>query len=319
MMKNNRVCEILGIKYPIFQGAMAWISGGELAGAVSRDGGLGIIAGGGMEPNLLRENIRKAKAITSNPFGVNLMLMRPDVEEQVNVCIEEGVKVITTGAGNPGAFMDRLKAANIKVIPVIPTVKLAERMEKIGADAVIVEGMESGGHVGTITTMALLPQIVNVVNIPVIAAGGIATGKQFLAALSMGAEAVQCGTIFLTAKECLIHQNYKNAILKAKDRSTVTTGNFTGHPVRVIENKLAKEMLELEKNGAAKEKIEELGKGSLRNAVVDGDAEMGSIMAGQVAAMVNEERTTKEILDFLMMDLKLETEVLKRKLDNWSI
>ena len=319
MMKNNRVCEILGIKYPIFQGAMAWISGGELAGAVSRDGGLGIIAGGGMEPNLLRENIRKAKAITSNPFGVNLMLMRPDIEEQVNVCIEEGVKVITTGAGNPGAFMDRLKAANIKVIPVIPTVKLAERMEKIGADAVIVEGMESGGHVGTITTMALLPQIVNVVNIPVIAAGGIATGKQFLAALSMGAEAVQCGTIFLTAKECLIHQNYKNAILKAKDRSTVTTGNFTGHPVRVIENKLAKEMLELEKNGAAKEKIEELGKGSLRNAVVDGDAEMGSIMAGQVAAMVNEERTTKEILDFLMMDLKLETEVLKRKLDNWSI
>ena len=319
MMKNNRVCEILGIKYPIFQGAMAWISGGELAGAVSRDGGLGIIAGGGMEPNLLRENIRKAKAITSNPFGVNLMLMRPDVEEQVNVCIEEGVKVITTGAGNPGAFMDRLKAANIKVIPVIPTVKLAERMEKIGADAVIVEGMESGGHVGTITTMALLPQIVNVVNIPVIAAGGIASGKQFLAALSMGAEAVQCGTIFLTAKECLIHQNYKNAILKAKDRSTVTTGNFTGHPVRVIENKLAKEMLELEKNGAAKEKIEELGKGSLRNAVVEGDAEMGSIMAGQVAAMVNEERTTKEILDFLMMDLKLETEVLKRKLDNWSI
>ena len=319
MMKNNRVCEILGIKYPIFQGAMAWISGGELAGAVSRDGGLGIIAGGGMEPNLLRENIRKAKAITSNPFGVNLMLMRPDVEEQVNVCIEEGVKVITTGAGNPGAFMDRLKAANIKVIPVIPTVKLAERMEKIGADAVIVEGMESGGHVGTITTMALLPQIVNAVNIPVIAAGGIASGKQFLAALSMGAEAVQCGTIFLTAKECLIHQNYKNAILKAKDRSTVTTGNFTGHPVRVIENKLAKEMLELEKNGAAKEKIEELGKGSLRNAVVEGDAEMGSIMAGQVAAMVNEERTTKEILDFLMMDLKLETEVLKRKLDNWSI
>ena len=319
MMKNNRVCEILGIKYPIFQGAMAWISGGELAGAVSRDGGLGIIAGGGMEPNLLRENIRKAKAITSNPFGVNLMLMRPDIEEQVNVCIEEGVKVITTGAGNPGAFMDRLKAANIKVIPVIPTVKLAERMEKIGADAVIVEGTESGGHVGSITTMALLPQIVNAVNIPVIAAGGIASGKQFLAALSMGAEAVQCGTIFLTAKECLIHQNYKNAILKAKDRSTVTTGNFTGHPVRVIETKLAKEMLELEKNGAPKEKIEELGRGSLRNAVVEGDVENGSVMAGQVAAMVNEERTTKEILEYLICDLKIETEVLKRKVDNWGI
>ena len=318
-MKNNRVCEILGIKYPIFQGAMAWISGGELAGAVSRDGGLGIIAGGGMEPDLLRENIRKAKAITSNPFGVNLMLMRPDVEEQINVCIEEGVKVITTGAGNPGAFMDRLTAANIKVIPVIPTVKLAERMEKIGADAIIVEGMESGGHVGTITTMALLPQIVNAVNIPVIAAGGIASGKQFLAALSMGAEAVQCGTIFLTAKECLIHQNYKNAILKAKDRSTVTTGNFTGHPVRVIETKLAKEMLELEKNGAPKEKIEELGRGSLRNAVIEGDVENGSVMAGQVAAMVNEERTTKEILEYLICDLKIETEVLKRKVDNWGI
>lgn len=318
-MKNNRVCEILGIKYPIFQGAMAWISGGELAGAVSRDGGLGIIAGGGMEPDLLRENIRKAKAITSNPFGVNLMLMRPDVEEQINVCIEEGVKVITTGAGNPGAFMDRLKAANIKVIPVIPTVKLAERMEKIGADAIIVEGMESGGHVGTITTMALLPQIVNAVNIPVIAAGGIASGKQFLAALSMGAEAIQCGTIFLTAKECLIHQNYKNAILKAKDRSTVTTGNFTGHPVRVIETKLAKEMLELEKNGAPKEKIEELGRGSLRNAVIEGDVENGSVMAGQVAAMVNEERTTKEILEYLICDLKVETEVLKRKVDNWGI
>lgn len=318
-MKNNRICELLGIKYPIFQGAMAWISGGDLAGAVSRDGGLGIIAGGGMEPNLLRENIRRAKEITTNPIGVNLMLLRPDITEQLDVCIEEGVKVVTTGAGNPGPFMEKLKNAGIKVIPVIPTVKLAERMEKIGADAVIVEGMESGGHVGTITTMALLPQIVNAVKIPVIAAGGIASGKQFLAALSMGAEAVQCGTIFLTAKECLIHQNYKNAILKAKDRSTVTTGNFTGHPVRVIDNKLAKEMLELEKNGASKEEIENLGKGSLKLAAVDGDAENGSVMAGQVAAMVNEERTTKEILEFLMLDLKLEIEVLKRRLENWNI
>lgn len=318
-MKNNKICELLGIKYPIFQGAMAWISGGELAGAVSRDGGLGIIAGGGMEPSLLRENIRKAKAVTSNPIGVNLMLLRPDVADQLDVCIEEGVKVVTTGAGNPGPFMEKLKNAGIKVIPVIPTIKLAERMEKIGADAVIVEGMESGGHVGSITTMALLPQIVNAVKIPVVAAGGIASGKQFLAALSMGAEAVQCGTIFLTAKECLIHQNYKNAILKAKDRSTVTTGNFTGHPVRVIDNKLAKEMLELEKNGASKEEIENLGKGSLKLAAVDGDAENGSVMAGQIAAMVNEERTTKEILEFLMMDLKLEVEVLKRRLENWNI
>ena len=309
-MKNNKICEMLGIKYPIFQGAMAWVSGGELAGAVSRDGGLGIIAGGGMEPELLRENIRKAKAITTNPFGVNLMLLRPDVEQQLDVCIEEGVKVITTGAGNPGAFMEKLKAANIKVIPVIPTVKMAERMEKIGADAVIVEGMESGGHV---------PQVVNAINIPVIAAGGIASGKQFLAALAMGAEAIQCGTIFLTAKECLIHQNYKNIILKAKDRSTIVTGTSTGHPVRVIENKLAKEMIELERNGAPKEEIEKLGTGSLRLAVVDGDVERGSFMSGQVAAMVNDERTTKEILEFLMNDLKLETEVLKRRLENWNI
>lgn len=318
-MKNNRICEMIGIKYPIFQGAMAWISGGELAGAVSKDGGLGIIAGAGMEPELLRNNIRKAREITSNPIGVNLMLMRPDIAEQVEVCIQEKVEVITTGAGNPGAFMDKLKAANVKVIPVIPTVKMAERMQKIGADAVIVEGMESGGHVGTLTTMSLLPQVTKAVDIPVIAAGGIASGKQFLAALSMGAEAIQCGTIFLTAKECLIHQNYKNAVLKARDRSTVTTGNFTGHPVRVIENKLAKAMLELEKNGASKEEVEELGKGSLKIAAVDGDDVNGSIMAGQVAAMVNEERTTKEILEFLVCDLKIETEVLKRKIENWSI
>lgn len=292
-MKNNKICELLGIKYPIFQGAMAWVSGGELAGAVSRDGGLGIIAGGGMEPELLRQHIKKAKEITSNPFGVNLMLLRPDVEQQMNVCIEEGVKVITTGAGNPGAFMEKLKAANIKVIPVIPTVKLAERMEKIGADAVIVEGMESGGHIGTLTTMALLPQIVNAVSIPVIAAGGIASGKQFLAALSMGADAVQCGTIFLTAKECIIHQNYKDIILKAKDRSTVVTGTPTGHPVRVIDNKLAKEMIELERSGAPKEEIEKLGTGSLRLAVVEGDTERGSFMSGQVAAMVNDEKNNK--------------------------
>lgn len=317
-MKNNRICEIIGIKYPIFQGAMAWISGGELAGAVSRDGGLGIIAGGGMEPKLLRENIKKAKNITTNPIGVNLMLMRPDIAEQIDVCIEEKVEVITTGAGNPGMFMDRLKAANIKVIPVIPTIKLAERMQKIGADAVIVEGMESGGHVGTLTTMSLLPQVTKGLEIPVIAAGGIASGKQFLAALSLGAEAIQCGTIFLTAKECLIHQNYKNAILKAKDRSTVTTGNFTGHPVRVIENKLAKKMLQREKEGAPAEEIETLGKGALKLAV-EGDDINGSIMAGQISAMINEERTTKEILEFLICDLKVETEVLKRKLENWSI
>ena len=303
-MKNNKICEMLGIKYPIFQGAMAWVSGGELAGAVSRDGGLGIIAGGGMEPELLRENIRKAKAITSNPFGVNLMLLRPDVEEQMNVCIEEGVKVITTGAGNPGAFMEKLKAANIKVIPVIPTVKLAERMEKIGADAVIAEGMESGGHVGTLTTMALLPQIVNAVNIPVIAAGGIASGKQFLAALAMGAEAIQCGTIFLTAKECLIHQNYKNIILKAKDRSTIVTGTSTGHPVRVIENKLAKEMIALERSGAPKEEIEKLGGKNLSSVSKNLDYLIVGEKAGSKLKKAQEIPTIKILTEEEFIELK---------------
>ena len=252
-MENNKICKLLGIKYPIFQGAMAWIANGNLAGHVSKDGGLGIIAGGGMPVDILREEIRKVKSITSNPFGVNLMLMMADVEKQIEVCIEEGVPVVTTGAGNPGPYMERLKAAGIKVIPVVASVALAKRMEKIGADAVIAEGMEGGGHIGTLTTMSLVPQVVEAVNIPVIAAGGIAGGKQFLAALSLGAEGIQVGTKFLVANECTVHENYKKVILKAKDRSTVSTGNYTGHPVRVIENKFAKQILEMEKvrmNGA---------------------------------------------------------------------
>ena len=259
-MENNKICKLLGIKYPIFQGAMAWIANGNLAGHVSKDGGLGIIAGGGMPVDILREEIRKVKSITSNPFGVNLMLMMADVEKQIEVCIEEGVPVVTTGAGNPGPYMERLKAAGIKVIPVVASVALAKRMEKIGADAVIAEGMEGGGHIGTLTTMSLVPQVVEAVNIPVIAAGGIAGGKQFLAALSLGAEGIQVGTKFLVANECTVHENYKKVILKAKDRSTVSTGNYTGHPVRVIENKFAKQILEMEKVGTPKEEIEKLGK-----------------------------------------------------------
>ena len=292
-MENNKICKLLGIKSPIFQGAMAWIANGNLAGHVSKDGGLGIIAGGGMPVDILREEIRKVKSITSNPFGVNLMLMMADVEKQIEVCIEEGVPVVTTGAGNPGPYMERLKAAGIKVIPVVASVALAKRMEKIGADAVIAEGMEGGGHIGTLTTMSLVPQVVEAVNIPVIAAGGIAGGKQFLAALSLGAEGIQVGTKFLVANECTVHENYKKVILKAKDRSTVSTGNYTGHPVRVIENKFAKQILEMEKVGTPKEEIEKLGTGRLRLAVVDGDVENGSVMAGQVAAMVNEPMSTK--------------------------
>lgn len=317
-MENNKICKLLGIKYPIFQGAMAWIANGNLAGHVSRDGGLGIIAGGGMPVEVLREEIRKVKSITTNPFGVNLMLMMADVEKQIDVCIEEGVPVVTTGAGNPGPYMEKLKAAGIKVIPVVASVALAKRMEKIGADAVIAEGMEGGGHIGTITTMSLVPQVVAAVNIPVIAAGGIAGGKQFLAALSLGAEGIQVGTKFLVAEECTIHENYKKAILKAKDRSTVSTGNYTGHPVRVIENKFAKQILEMEKVGAPKEEIEKLGTGKLRLAVVEGDTDNGSVMAGQVAAMVNEPTTTKEILEGFMRELAEEREALAKRIDSWK-
>ena len=317
-MENNKICKLLGIKYPIFQGAMAWIANGNLAGHVSKDGGLGIIAGGGMPVDILREEIRKVKSITSNPFGVNLMLMMADVEKQIEVCIEEGVPVVKTGAGNPGPYMERLKAAGIKVIPVVASVALAKRMEKIGADAVIAEGMEGGGHIGTLTTMSLVPQVVEAVNIPVIAAGGIAGGKQFLAALSLGAEGIQVGTKFLVANECTVHENYKKVILKAKDRSTVSTGNYTGHPVRVIENKFAKQILEMEKVGTPKEEIEKLGTGRLRLAVVDGDVENGSVMAGQVAAMVNEPMSTKEILEGFMRELEEEKVKLAERMNSWK-
>lgn len=317
-MENNKICKLLGIKYPIFQGAMAWIANGNLAGHVSKDGGLGIIAGGGMPVDILREEIRKVKSITSNPFGVNLMLMMADVEKQIEVCIEEGVPVVTTGAGNPGPYMEKLKAAGIKVIPVVASVALAKRMEKIGADAVIAEGMEGGGHIGTLTTMSLVPQVVEAVNIPVIAAGGIAGGKQFLAALSLGAEGIQVGTKFLVANECTVHENYKKVILKAKDRSTVSTGNYTGHPVRVIENKFAKQILEMEKVGTPKEEIEKLGTGRLRLAVVDGDVENGSVMAGQVAAMVNEPMSTKEILEGFMRELEEEKVKLAERMNSWK-
>lgn len=309
-MKNNRVCELLGIKYPILQGAMAWIADGNLAGHVSKEGGLGIIAGGGMPVDILRNEIKKAKDITTNPFGVNLMLMMPNIEDQIDVCIEEGVKVVTTGAGNPGIYMEKLKSAGIKVIPVVASVALAKRMEKIGADAVVAEGMEAGGHIGEITTMALVPQIAATVSIPVIAAGGIGGGKQFLAAFALGAEGVQVGTKFLVADECTVHDNYKEAIIKAKDRSTVATGNYTGHPVRVISNKLAKEMLEMEKRGATVEELEKMGTGKLRLAAVEGDVKEGSVMSGQVASMVTKRESVKDIIEGLMRDLETEKENL---------
>ncbi|MDR1835422.1 MAG: nitronate monooxygenase [Fusobacteriaceae bacterium] len=318
-MRNNQLCQLLGIQYPIIQGAMAWIADGFLAGSVSRDGGLGIIAGGGMPPDILEKQIRIAKNITDKPFGVNLMLLMGQVEAQIEVCIREGVRVVTTGAGNPGPFMPKLKAAGIKVIPVVPTVALAKRMERAGVDAVIAEGMESGGHIGSLTTMVLVPQVVEAVRIPVIAAGGIATGKQFLAALALGACGIQAGTIFLTAEECHVHDNYKELILKARDRSTVPTGAPTGHPVRVIENKFARQLLALERKGAPKEELEALGTGRLRLAAVEGDVVNGSVMSGQVAAMIHARRTVKEILQGLILELKEEKTALSERISSWDL
>ena len=290
---SNVICEMLGIKYPIFQGAMAWVSDSSLAAAVSNAGGLGIIAGA----NAPAEHIRKTKEMTDKPFGVNIMLLSENADELAKMVIEEGVKVITTGAGNPGKYMEAWKAAGIKVIPVVASVALAKRMERSGADAVIAEGCESGGHVGKLTTMALLPQVVDAVNIPVIGAGGIGDGRGIAAAFILGASGVQVGTRFLVAEECTIHENYKNAVLKAKDIDTVVTGRVTGHPVQVLKNKLANEFLKLERQNADIEEIEALGRGALAKAVKEGDADWGSLMSGQIAGMVNKKQTASEIIE----------------------
>ena len=293
-MKLN---EILGIKYPFIQGGMANIATGEFAAAVSNAGGLGLIAAGGMTVESLRENIRKCKELTNNPFGVNLMLMHPAADEMAQVVIEEGVKIVTTGAGNPGKYMDDFKKAGIKVLPVVASVALAKRMEKLGADAIIAEGTESGGHVGEMTTMTLVPQVVDAVNIPVVAAGGIADGRQLAAAFALGACGVQVGTCLLASEECPIHPEYKNAILSAKDNTTVVTGRITGTPVRIIKNSMAREYIKQEKNGADKMELEKFTLGSLRRAVFEGDVKTGSLMAGQVAGQIKEIKPIKDIFE----------------------
>ncbi len=293
-MKLN---EILGIKYPFIQGGMANIATGEFAAAVSNAGGLGLIAAGGMTVESLRENIRKCKELTNNPFGVNLMLMHPAADEMAQVVIEEGVKIVTTGAGNPGKYMDDFKKAGIKVLPVVASVALAKRMEKLGADAIIAEGTESGGHVGEMTTMTLVPQVVDAVNIPVVAAGGIADGRQLAAAFALGACGVQVGTCLLASEECPIHPEYKNAILRAKDNTTVVTGRITGTPVRIIKNSMAREYIKQEKNGADKMELEKFTLGSLRRAVFEGDVKTGSLMAGQVAGQIKEIKPIKDIFE----------------------
>lgn len=295
-MKDIR--ELLDIEYPIIQGGMANIATHELAAAVSNAGGLGLIGAGGWDVDRVRDEIRKTKALTDKTFGVNIMLMSPHAEAISDMVIEEGVKVITTGAGNPGIYMEKWKKAGMRVIPVVPSVAFAKRLSRGGADAIIVEGTEAGGHIGQSTTFTLVPQVCDVIDIPVIAAGGVADSRGLDAAFVLGAKGVQIGTVLLASKECPIHENYKNRIVKAKDTDTVVTGRNTGAPVRVIKNKMAKKYLEMTKYGDIKlEELEILTLGSLNKAVFEGDMENGSIMAGQSAGLVKEIRTVKDILD----------------------
>ena len=299
-MFKTSICEILGIKYPILQGGMAWVATAELAAAVSNAGGLGIIGAGNAPGSYVRDEISKVKKLTDKPFGVNVMLLSPFVDEVIDIVYEEKVPVITTGAGNPGKYIARFKNIGTKVIPVVPAVALAKKMEQEGVDAVIAEGTESGGHVGELTTMALVPQVIDAVKIPVIAAGGIADGRGLVSVLALGAQGVQMGTIFVCASECTAHENYKKAIIKAGDRGTVVTGKATGHPVRILKNKLAREFEKLEKASAAAEEYEKLGVGRLRAAVVEGDADYGSVMAGQIAGLVKEIKPAKDIIEDIM-------------------
>ncbi|MDD3123041.1 MAG: DUF561 domain-containing protein [Candidatus Izemoplasmatales bacterium] len=292
----ENIAKLLNIKYPLIQGGMANIANHVLASSVSNAGGLGLIASGGDNAESIREKIKLCKKLTDKPFGVNIMLMNPFADEIAQMVIEEKVEVVTTGAGNPGKYMAAWKEAGIKVIPVVPSVALAIRMEKAGADAVIAEGTESGGHIGELTTMALVPQVADAIHIPVIAAGGIADYRQVLAAFSLGAKGVQVGTVLLATKECPVHQNYKDLILKAKDIDTVVTGRQTGAPVRVLKNAMAREYLLKSSKGVSLEELEILTLGSLRRAVFDGDIEKGSFMAGQVSGMIKEIKSVEEVI-----------------------
>jgi enoyl-[acyl-carrier protein] reductase II len=294
---NTRITEMLGIKYPVFQGGMAWIAESTLASAVSNAGGLGIIAGGSAPIDYLREQIRKTKSLTDKPFGVNIMLMSDNAQDLAQLVIDEKVPVVTTGAGNPGKYISAWKENNVKVIPVVPSVALAKRMENSGADAVIAEGTESGGHIGENTTMCLVPQVADAVSVPVIAAGGIADGRGIAASFMLGAEGVQIGTKFLASEECQIHENYKNLVIKAKDTDSIVTGRFTGHPCRSVKTRFAKELLNHEKNGGSPEEFEQKTLGSLRKAVQDGNIQEGSFLCGAIAGMINEVKPCREIIE----------------------
>ena len=297
---NTRITELLGIKHPIIQGGMAWVAEHHLAAAVSEAGGLGLIGGANAPAEVVREEIRKAKALTKKPIGVNVMLLSPHADEIAKVVVEEGIGVVTTGAGNPEKYIEMWKAAGVKIIPVVASVALAKRMERYGADAVVAEGCESGGHIGEQTTMTLVPQVVDAVSIPVIAAGGIGDGRGIAAAFRLGAEAVQIGMRFVVSDESIVHENYKQRIIKAKDIDSAVTGRSHGHPVRCLRNQMTREYVKLEQEGKSFEELEYLTLGKLREAVQEGDITNGTVMAGQIAGMIYKTQTCKEMIDEMM-------------------
>ncbi len=310
-MIHTSICDLLKIDHPVVQGGMAWISDAQLAAAVSNAGGLGVIAGGNAEKHIIAEQVDQIKDLSDKPFALNVMLLSPYADDLIDLAIEKAVPIVITGAGSPGKYVERLKAAGIKIIPVVPSVALAKRMASLGVDAIIVEGTEAGGHVGELTTMALVPQVVDAVSIPVIAAGGIADGRGAAAAFMLGAEGVQVGTRFLVADECTVHEAYKSAVIGAKDTSTVVTGRSTGHPVRIIKNKLYRQYNALEKSGADIEAIEALGAGTLRKAAVLGDVTYGSIMAGQVAGLVKKQESCQAIIEDIVTGCRVAYDAMK--------
>jgi len=301
---KTRITELLGVEYPIIQGGMAWVAEHHLAAAVSEAGGLGLIGGGNAPGEVVRDEIRKARKLTDKPFGVNVMLMSPYADDVAKVIVEEGIKVVTTGAGNPEKYMDIWKAAGVKVIPVVASVALARRMERHGADAVVAEGCESGGHIGEQTTMTLVPQVADAVEIPVIAAGGIGDGRGIAAAFMLGAEAVQIGTRFVVSKEAVVHENYKQRIIKAKDIDSAVTGRSHGHPIRCLRNEMTREYVKMEAEGKSFEELEYMTLGALRRAVQEGDVSKGTVMAGQIAGLITKEQTCKEMVEEMMAQAK---------------
>lgn len=313
-MIRTVICDKLGIEYPIIQGGMAWLGTWELASAVSEAGGLGIIGAGNAPPQWLKGQIKMMREKTEKPFGVNIMLMSPFVDEIISLVIEEQVPIVALGGGNPGVYIPRLKEAGIKVIPVISSVALARRAERLGVEAIVAEGMESGGHIGDTATMALIPQVVDAVDLPVIAAGGIADGRGLVAALALGAQGIQMGTRFVCSAECIAHPAFKEKLLQAHDRATVVTGESTGHPVRVLKNRMSREFLRLEKEGASKEELEKFGEGKLRLGVIEGDLENGSLMAGQISGLIREIKPVKEII----AEMIAEAEAIIAKLGNFT-